>query len=234
MQRLLRLVPGIKKELYLATLCKIAESIFMGVPFGIIILALNDLLNHSLTMGKVGLFTASMAVAILLQGFFSYLFNRLAFPAGAKVCRAIRLQIGEKLPTLPMAYYAEKSAGDIASLATDEVTMLSLVPYMAFPQYITAVTLPAVIMPFLFFLDWRMGLVSFLVLPLSMPLLAKCQSILSSGLRRRTASLVAISSHIIEYISGIEVIRGFNLTGERFTRFVDTVGQFKKDTWLLP
>jgi ATP-binding cassette subfamily B protein len=229
MQEILKLVPEIKSKLYLSALFKMIESFFQGAPYGFLILTLNDLLAGSLTTGKVVFYTAGMAFCFLVQGIFSYLFNRVAYPAGTKIPERIRIIVGEHLRKLSMGYFSEKTTGDLNALIADELTMVTTIPSMVFPQLITGITLPIVFSLFLFFIDWRLALVTLAVIPVSIPFFIIGQRKLRTGLKKRSSSLINISSKIIEYVQGMEVVRAFKQTGKRFSSFDETLKKFKRD-----
>jgi ATP-binding cassette subfamily B protein len=111
-----------------------------------------------------------------------------------------------------MSHFAGASAGDATALVSDDLVLLTLLPRMAFPQYITALALPLAMAPFLFAVDWRLALVALAPVPLALPMLGQCRKALDRGMRRRNAAMVAVGSMVIEYVKGMEVVKGFRLT----------------------
>lgn len=233
MQEIIKLVPEIKGKLYLSSLFKVIESFFEGAPYGFLILTLNDLLAGSLTIGKVVFYTSGMASCFLVQGIFTYLFNRVAYPIGTKITERIRIIVGEHLRKLSMGYFSEKRTGDLNALIADELMMVTIIPTGVFPQLINGVTLPVVFSLFLFVIDWRLALVTLAVIPVSIPLFLIGQKKLRTGVKKRSSSLIDISSKIIEYVQGMEVVRAFKQTGQRFSRFDETLKKFKRDNLVM-
>ena len=111
--------------------------------------------------------------------------------------------------------------------------MVTIIPTGVFPQLINGVTLPIVFSSFLFFIDWRLTLVTLAVIPVSSPLFLIGQKKLRTGVEKRSNSLIDISSKIIEYVQGMEVVRAFKQTGKRFARFDETLKKFKRDNLAL-
>ena len=233
MQEIIKLVPEIKGKLYLSSLFKVIESFFEGAPYGFLILTLNDLLAGSLTTGKVVFYTSGMASCFLVQGIFTSLFNRVAYPIGTKITERIRIIVGEHLRKLSMGYFSEKRTGDLNALIADELMMVTIIPTGVFPQLINGVTLPIVFSSFLFFIDWRLAFVTLAVIPVSIPLFLIGQKKLRTGVKKRSNSLIDISSKIIEYVQGMEVVRAFKQTGQRFSSFDDTLKKFKRDNLVM-
>ncbi len=233
MKEILELVPEVRRPFYLSALFKVLESVFIGAPYGFMVLILNDLLCGTLTPKGVAGYTTAMAGCFLAQGIFSYFFSRAAYPIGTKLCEKIRIIVGEHLRKLSMEYFSQKATGDLNAMVSDELMMITLIPRMAFPQLIAAITLPIVFAPFLFCIDWRLALVTLAVIPLSIPLFLKCQRILRHGVRKRSRSLIDISSKIIEYVQGMAVIKAFKQAGPRFSKFDAALKRFKQDNLRL-
>jgi ATP-binding cassette subfamily B protein len=229
MKEILKLVPELKGKFYLSALFKVIESFFSGAPYGFLLLTLNELLAGSLTTRKVIYYTAGMATCFLIQGIFYYLFARVAYPIGTRLCERIRIIVGEHLRKLSMGYFSEKTTGDLNAMVSDELIVVALIPGMAFPQLITAITLPMVIAPCLFFIDWRLSFVTLAVVPIAIPFFMICQRISRTGVRKRSNSLINISSKIIEYVQGMDVVKAFKQTGKRFSVFDDALQKYKSD-----
>jgi len=229
MQEILKLVPELKGKFYLSAVFKAIESVFAGAPYGFLLLTLNELLTGSLTTRKVINYTAGMAACFLIQGIFFYLFARVAYPIGTRLSERIRIIVGEHLRKLSMGYFSKKTLGDLNAMVSDELALVALIPRMAFPQLITAITLPMVIAPSLFFIDWRLSFVTLAVVPIAIPFFMICQRILRTGVKKRSNSLINISSKIIEYVQGMEVVKAFKQTGKRFSKFDDALQKFKSD-----
>lgn len=233
MQRLMALVPQLGARMRLAAALKAGEALCMGAPYGILLLVLHKLLERTLTPADIWLATAGMAACFLAQGAFCLLFTRVAYPIGTELCERVRLMVGAHLRTLPMSHFAGASAGDATALVSDDLVLLTLLPRMAFPQYITALALPLAMAPFLFAVDWRLALVALAPVPLALPMLGQCRKALDRGMRRRNAAMVAVGSMVIEYVQGMEVVKGFRLTGRRFASFVALLERYKRENLSL-
>jgi ATP-binding cassette subfamily B protein IrtB len=225
----MRLVPELRGKFYLSMVLKVIESIFIGAPYGILILALNDLLSGTLTYGRVMVYTTGVAVCFACHGIIFYLISRIANPAGTELAARIRLLVGEHLPKLSMGYFNQKRTGDLNAMIADELMMVSLIPSMVFPQFIAAIVLPVVFSIFLLAIDWRLTLVALSVCVIAIPVFMVAQRIMRTGVVNRSNSLIDISSRIIEYVQGMEVAKAFKQTGKQFSTFDASLKKFKRD-----
>lgn len=228
-RELLAIVPEIRGRIWLAGFCKALESVFAGIPFGLLCLTLHTLLSGRLTEPFLWKITAGIAVCVLCQGIFFYLFTRISYPAGTVLSERIRIRLAQRLRDLPMGFFDAKSIGDLNSLITEELNTVAHLPTMAFPHLITSIILPAVIGLFLCIIDWRLGIAAISAVVLALPLLHLGEMILRKGILRRSSALARLSSRIIEYIQGIPVVKGFSRTGNLVSGFQDAMDDYNQE-----
>lgn len=223
------MTPELKGRLYLSALLKVIETMFAGAPYLFLFLTLDGLLAGTLSKQKVLYYSLGVGGSFLFQGVFFYLFSRVAYPAGTLMSEKIRIIVGEHLRKLSMGYFSERTTGYLNALVADELMWISHIPTMGFPQFVTAVTYPTVIALLLLFIDWRLTLAALVVIPISMLFFNWGQAILSRGMKKRSESLVDISSAIIEYVQGMEVVKAFKQSGKQFKSFDTVLQNFKRD-----
>ncbi len=228
LRRLMLLIPELRAPLYSMIFYKILETCFIGAPYGILILTLQDLLLGTLSFAGIAYYTLALILCFIAQGFFGYRVLAIVNPLGTVLCESLRIMAGKHIKELPMSYFTKQSAGSLNSLVSGEIMRLSVLPRIAFPQYVSALALPCVLAPFLLNIDWRLALISLLIIPLSLPLLQASRRILRTYLAKRATSLSVASAKILEYIQGIEVVKGFNKTGEQFDSFRESLDAFKR------
>jgi ATP-binding cassette subfamily B protein len=233
MQRLAALVPQLGPRMRLAAALKVGEALCMGAPSGVLLLVLHRLLERTLTGADILTATAVMAACFLAQGAFCLLFTRVAYPIGTELCRQVRVMVGAHLRTLPMSHFSRSRAGDTTALVSDDLVLLTLIPRMAFPQFVVALALPLALAPFLVAVDWRLALAALLPVPLALPVLGRCRKALVRGMRRRSEVMVAVSSAVIEYVQGMEVITGFGLAGGRFAALAALLERARRENLAL-
>ncbi|WP_181040319.1 ABC transporter ATP-binding protein [Desulfobulbus oralis] len=233
MRRLVWLFPEMRRPLSVAAAFKAVETLFMGMPYGIMILVLNDLLVGKLTTKRVIVYTLGTAFGYLGQGLFCWLFTKKAYPLGTQLCKRVRLRIGEHLRNLPMCAFSHKTAGNLAALVSEELTMLTLLPRMAFPQFISSLIFPIVLAPFLLSIDWRLALTALIPVPLAFPVLQQCRRELSKGVRQRNEAMTKVSSLVVQYVQGMEVVKGFRLAVTQFHSFAAALERSRKDNLSL-
>ena len=154
-----------------------------------------------------------------------YLSNYCMGWVSERVIRDLRLDLMEKLSALSLDFFTRSSTGDLLTrINTDTANLLRSLRVGGADIIKEPITLIAVLV-MLCLLDWRLTLAAMVLVPLCMlPLF-----ILGKKARRATkASLtasVAQSSQLVELLSGIRIIKAFNLEAEEIARFRKTSGQ---------
>ncbi|HEY4897030.1 MAG TPA: ABC transporter ATP-binding protein [Solirubrobacteraceae bacterium] len=128
---------------------------------------------------------------------------------GQRALADLRIRIFKHLQTLPVGFYESRPAGVLISRMTNDVEALdSLVTDSVVTLFQAGLTLLGTI-GILLYLDVRLALITFCVLPL---LLAGSLwfRIVSAGAFRRTRETIgAITAYLQETLSGIRVVRSF-------------------------
>ena len=130
----------------------------------------------------------------------------------------IRLKLADKLTRVPMGYMINTPSGELKNVLVDrvegmETTLAHLVPEL------TAIC----ILIYLLFLDWRMALAALITLPIGM----LCYKGMANGYEEKFQGLIMrvrkMTSTVVEYIGGIEVIKAFNQSANSYQKYSDAV-----------
>ena len=108
-----------------------------------------------------------MILLTILAGGFNYLKGRLSAEASDGLARGLKDRLYDHLQRLPVRYHDRAETGDLIQRCTSDVETLRLALASQVVEVSNAVLLLLTAVPIMFLLDWRMTLVSFvLVLPL--------------------------------------------------------------------
>jgi ABC-type multidrug transport system fused ATPase/permease subunit len=163
--------------------------------------------RHDFT--KLLLVVVAFLVAALLVWVMTYAQTFLVGWVGQRVLADLRIRIFTHLQTLPIGFYESRPAGVLISRMTNDVEALdSLVTDSVVTLFQAGLTLIGTV-GILLYLDVKLALITFCVLPL---LLAGSLwfRIISAGAFRRTRETIgAITAYLQETLSGIRVVRSF-------------------------
>ncbi|MFJ8071937.1 ABC transporter ATP-binding protein [Peribacillus sp. NPDC096447] len=160
---------------------------------------INDFSISSLSTERITLLVLAIIVQALASGFSIYLLNRI----GQSVVAGIRDQLWKKLLILPVSYFDEHPSGETVSRMTNDTTVVKGLISEHLSNFVTGIISIVGSMIVLFVLDWKMTLLMFTVIPLSvlilMPLGKKMHKI-SKGMQDETASFTAVLQQVLTEI----------------------------------
>ncbi|MBA3806863.1 MAG: ABC transporter ATP-binding protein [Solirubrobacterales bacterium] len=171
--------------------------------------------------GTLVLVVVAFLISAVLVWAMTYAQTYLVGWVGQRVLADLRIRIFTHLQTLPIGFYESRPAGVLISRMTNDVEALdSLVTDSVVTLFQAGLTLLGTI-GILLYLDVKLALLTFLVLPL---LLAGSLwfRIVSAGAFRRTRETIgAITAYLQETLSGIRVVRSFAQEPVHEARFTE-------------
>ncbi|MFJ7471788.1 ABC transporter ATP-binding protein [Peribacillus frigoritolerans] len=160
---------------------------------------INDFSVSSLNAERITLLVLAIIVQALASGFSIYLLNRI----GQSVVAGIRDQLWKKLLVLPVGYFDDHPSGETVSRMTNDTTVVKGLISEHLSNFVTGIISIVGSMIVLFVLDWKMTLLMFTAIPLSvlilMPLGKKMHKI-SKGMQDETASFTAVLQQVLTEI----------------------------------
>ena len=213
-----------RKRLILSFIFHMCNSVSEMLPIMAVLTVLNGILL-SLSNGYMPVETIWEALGIMLLSILGrILFTNLSAVkrtlGSFSMCSKWRMELGEKLKRVPMGYFNEHRLGDITAavtttlgdLETNAVTVMEAVA----GGFIHAV----VIGIWLLFYEWKIGVLMFIGLFLSLCVYAKTQKAGMKYSPRRQAAQAGLVTGILEYIQGMSVVKAFGLA-DRSDKSVD-------------
>ncbi|MQY20595.1 ABC transporter ATP-binding protein [Nocardia macrotermitis] len=164
LRRILRLFRPYRARLLLvAALVALSSIVSLASPF-----LLREILDDALPHGRTGLLTvmaAGMIAVVVLTSVFSVSQTYISTAVGQRVMHDLRAAVYARLQSMPLAFFTATRTGEVQSrIANDIGGMQSTVTTTAtsLVSNFTSVTAAVIAM---FALDWRLALVSLVMLP---------------------------------------------------------------------
>jgi len=142
----------------------------------------------------------------------------------------IRVALKSKLEVQPLGNIKELGTGQIKRVFTDDIEQIELLLAHAIPEGIANILIPIIIILCMFFVEWRLALLTLAVIPIGLFAMAM---MMKSGMSKMGAyynSAKKMNNTIIEYVNGMEAIKVFNKDGDSFRRFGDAVKGYRDFT----
>jgi subfamily B ATP-binding cassette protein MsbA len=180
------------------------------------------LIDKVITAGNAFLVNIVPMVVIglaVVKGASRYVQEYLIKTAGQMVVQDIRNDLYEHSISLSMGYYARNSTGNLMSRILNDVGILQRsaadVLVDGLREGFTLIGLTALV----FYNDWRLGTLAFLVLPVSVLPASIIGRKIKDNTRRGQATLGSLTGMLQETMSGIKVIKAFGTEKSENQRF---------------
>ncbi|MCR5621560.1 MAG: ABC transporter ATP-binding protein/permease [Treponema sp.] len=152
-----------------------------------------------------------MAAQAVLQN----ISDRLQSAAGFKVFADKRMQLGDHFRKLSMGYFSEGNIGKVSSVLATDMNFIEENCMMVLEDLVGFMISQGLMICFMFYLDWRLGLVAVACLALIMlagNLMTRIS--VSHSMEKQEASQ-ELTSAVLEFAEGIGIIKTYNMLGEK-------------------
>ena len=147
----------------------------------------------------------------------------ISHKATYNILKSIREQLLAKLPKLPLGTVMDTSSGKYKQIIVDQVDGMETTLAHLFPEMTANITVPVLTILYLFVLDWRLALLSLVVFPVAFFFMMTVMGGYAKDYEGAVKATTEMSSTIVEYINGIEVIKAFNQGKKSYARFTEKV-----------
>ncbi len=160
-----------------------------------------------------------------------YVFGLVASHESAyQTLKNLRISLQGKLEKLPLGKITEMGTGSLKKIFIDDIDNLELLLAHALPEGFANASVPVVVYIAMFFVDWKLALLSLASLPLGMIAMMFMYKAGTSKMGDYYSSARKMNSTIVEYINGMEVVKIFGRDGESYRRFSADVNSYRDFT----
>ena len=230
-QQVLNYAGEYRKTTYLSIAVMLSGIIMNVLPF----LFLYQLLRPLLTGEAVGpeyILARVLAIAVcgVLYAFLYVKGLSLSHNAAYHTLQNLRISLQGKLEGQPLGVIQEKGTGSLKKMFIDDVDSIELLLAHALPEGLANLAVPLFVFIAMFFVDWKLALLSLCSLPLGFVAMG---AMYQAGISKMDAYYGAarkMNNTIVEYINGMEVVKVFNRDGDSYRRFEEDVRSYRDFT----
>ncbi len=147
----------------------------------------------------------------------------ISHKATYSILKTIRQQLLAKLPKLPLGTVMDTSSGKFKQTIVDQVESMETTLAHLFPEMTANIAAPVLTILYLFVLDWRLALLSLVVFPVAFFFMMTVMGGYGKDYAGAVQVTTEMSTTLIEYINGIEVIKAFNQGSKSYAKLTDKV-----------
>ena len=230
MKNLLYIVRVTHVRLGVAALGEMLHGIFLAAPTGILLLIIWELFKEHPDIKKIWTTVIVLTVMFVIQlwvaGKVLVKTNNAILTMTAK----LRLMLGDHLHKLSLGFYKKRDPGDLASVVLQDVSNFEAIFRDQFPNMVGAIFGTFFLSIFLFILDWKLALLMVTAIPCAFLFMVTATKIARTLSQKHVASRNETGSRFIEYIQGVQYLKAFNLTGNRFSTLKTAFENLRKDS----
>ncbi|MCR5848623.1 MAG: ATP-binding cassette domain-containing protein [Lachnospiraceae bacterium] len=228
--RVLKYAGKWKSYVYLAMGFMITGAVCGAVPYYGIYNLLNKLINKQPITLENSVFDIGIVLIFGLLNALTYTFGlRLSHRAAYHTLENIRINLQEKLDKQPLGIVHDMGIGAIKKLFNEDIESVEIMLAHVIPEGFSNVIVGAALLLVLIGVDWQMALFSIIILLLGFGASKQMYNVGMDKMGTYFASSKRLNNTIIEYVSGMEVVRVFNrdaLSGEKFEQSVKNYRDF--------
>lgn len=177
----------------------------------------------TILLSLLGLYTLSAAFS-LVQGFTMTTVTQ-------KITYRMRNDLAHKINKLPMKYFDGKTHGEVLSIITNDIDMLSQNLNHSVTQIITAVCTVIGILVMMFSISWIMTLVSLIILPVTALLVGSIVKHSQKYFKAQQDYLGHVNGQVEEVYGGHNIVKVFNGEEKVTNTFKEANNVLYKSAW---
>ncbi len=168
---------------------------------------------------------------LLLEVLVQFLFTYFASWLGQTVIRDIRKQLFAHLLRFKMKYYDKSSVGLLVTRAVNDMERIGEIFSSGLFEIVSDLLKMVVITIVMFVIDWRLALISYVMMPLILYMTRWFQKSMKSAFVEVRKQVANLNSFVQERISGIKIVQLFTQEKQEFEKFKEINEKHKKG-WL--
>ncbi len=215
-------------------------SILAGlVPYYCVYRIVDRYLVGSLDQDYIIRFSCVALVAYLVKVVCFGLSTAISHDVAFRVLEGLRLKVANVFLKAPLGEVYSHSIGEIKSIIVDKIEDIEPPLAHVVPEGAGHILLPIVCFVAISLVDIRVALASLLAVPFGLVFMMLTFKISGKSLAKYQEANISMSSMIVEYVEGIEVIKAFGKVGASYEKFAGSIRNYRdfviewmRSTWV--
>lgn len=216
------LLAPVKGRLVLAVVMQAVASVAAVLPFIAVAELARVLLDPAgADQGRAWTVAAIGAAALVVRLGLAIGASAITHLADNDLGLRLRRRLADRLGTLPLGWFTERSTGAVRKAVTDDVSAMHHLVGHTVTDLTGAAVVPLVSLGYLAVVDWRLTLVTLVPIVAAALVYSRMMATAMEGYAEYDRSLVRIGAAAVEFAQGIAVVKAFGQTGRAHRRFAD-------------
>ncbi len=206
-----------RKHLVASIVCATLSGLMVAVPYFAVFDLMRAVHEGRCTTGVVAVDAAVLVAGTLLRHTMCGVSNALAHKGAYGALFDVRCRVLDRLARAPLGELDERSTGRIKTVLSDDVERLELLLAHNLPEAFMYVSGPVAALVFL--LTANVPLALLVPAVIAFAVLARLFRTVKGIMPRATKSLEDMNTVMVDYITGMRVIKALDMGARSFTRF---------------
>ena len=228
--KLLVYVRPFRSTYYFVLVAAILLSFFSTLTPYLLKITVDDYIRPKAYEGMV-LFVGFMLIALILEVVFQFLFVFYANWLGQKVIKALRVQLFDKIIFFKMAYFDKTAVGRLVTRAVSDIETIASIFSQGLFMIIADLLKMFLVMGVMIYVDWRLTLIVFSVLPIIIYATRLFQKSMKKAFEEVRLQVANLNSFVQERLSGMKIVQIFHREKIEYDQFVE-INEKHKKAWL--
>ena len=150
----------------------------------------------------------------------------LAHLADNRITHHLRLAIVLRLSRVPLGWFISRASGEVKQAMQDDINTLHSLTAHFYTTVGRAVGAVLISVIYLFSMDWRMAIVSFLPFPGFFLFFARAMKASEANIQSFVAGMGRIDNAVVEFVNGIAVVKSFSANGKAHSSYREAIDDF--------
>lgn len=228
--KLMVFVKPFKSTYYFVLVTAILLSFFSTLTPYFLKVTVDDYIRPKAYEGMV-MFVGFMFITLLLEVIFQFLFVFYANWLGQKVIKALRVQLFEKIIFFKMSYFDKNAVGRLVTRAVSDIETIASIFSEGLFMIIADLLKMVLVIGVMFYVDWRLTLIVFSVLPVILYATRLFQKSMKKAFEEVRLQVANLNSFVQERLSGMKIVQIFHREKIEYEQFVE-INEKHKKAWL--
>ncbi|MBT7654182.1 MAG: ABC transporter ATP-binding protein [Flavobacteriaceae bacterium] len=215
---------------YFVMVAAILLSVFSTMTPYLLKVTVDDYIRPRDYQGMV-LFVSLMFGALILEVIFQFLFVFYANSLGQKIIKDLRVQLFEKITLFKMAYFDKSAVGRLVTRAVSDIETIASIFSQGLFMIIADLLKMFLVITIMLYVDWRLALIVFSVLPLIIYATRLFQKSMKKAFEEVRLQVANLNSFVQERISGMKIVQLFHRETIEYNNFL-LINEKHKKAWL--
>ena len=218
--KLMVFVKPFKSTYYFVLVAAILLSFFSTLTPYFLKVTVDDYIRPKAYEGMV-MFVGFMFITLLLEVIFQFLFVFYANWLGQKVIKALRVQLFEKIIFFKMSYFDKNAVGRLVTRAVSDIETIASIFSEGLFMIIADLLKMVLVIGVMFYVDWRLTLIVFSVLPVILYATRLFQKSMKKAFEEVRLQVANLNSFVQERLSGMKIVQIFHREKIEYEQFVE-------------